>query len=78
VVRALARRVGRIEARRPEPGGGPPLLVLFPDDWPDADVAAFDGGDPAARADAVERHAGVRPGPATCLIVLRTRPDGPQ
>jgi hypothetical protein len=76
-VRALARRVGRIEARRPEPEGGPPLLVLFPDDWPEEDRAAFGGTDPAARDDAIERQTGTRPGPATRLLVLLTRRDGP-
>ena len=76
-MKGLARRVGRIEGRRPDLGGGPPLLVVFPDDWPAAERAAFDGGDPVARADAVERQTGARPGPATLLIVLRVRPDGP-
>jgi hypothetical protein len=77
-VRALARRVGRIEARRPEPGGGPPLLVVYPDAWSEEDRAAFEGADPAARADAIERQTGTRPGPATRLIVVVTRRDGPR
>jgi hypothetical protein len=77
-VRSLARRVGRIEGRRAPGSDGPPLLVLFPDGWPAADRAAFEGGDPDARSDSVERNAGARPGPATCLVVFQTRPDGPQ
>lgn len=75
-MRALARRVGRIEARRPVPGDGPPFLVLYPDDWPDADQAALAGIHRGARADAIERQTGSRPGPATRLNIVVAREDG--
>jgi hypothetical protein len=77
-MRALARRVGTIEARRPTADGGPPFLVLFPDTWAQEDQAAFEGDDAAAKEDAVTRNTGVRPGPATHFAVIRVRPDGPQ
>ena len=75
-------RVGRLEAAAraraaaldPSPG----LLVVFPDDWPPADLAAFDGGDDPAWRDAVERNTGRRPGPRTLVIAFPERPDGPR
>ena len=74
-------QVGRLEtaarARAAVADPAPGLMVVFPDDWPADDLAAFDGGDDAAWADAVERNTGRRPGPRTRLIALRERPDGP-
>ena len=78
---ALGRRLARIEARERtrlgEARSGPAMLLVYPDDWPPADRAAFDGDDPEARADAVARHTGVRPGSGTRYIAVRVRPDGP-
>ena len=80
----LERRLATLEAsgRAREAELGPPVLVVFPDDWPAEDLAAYDAagkaGNAATRADLVARHAGARPGPATTLIVVRLRRDGPQ
>ena len=75
----LGRRPGRLEAAVTGRGDrlGPPLLVVFPDDWPAADLAAHEAGDAATLATVVELHAGVRPGPATAVIAFRVRPTGP-
>ncbi len=56
---------------------GPAMLVVDPDDWPPEEVAAFDSDDPQARAKGMERQVGVRPGPATRIIAIRVRQDGP-
>ena len=49
------------------------MLLVYPDDWPAADLAAFDGDDPEAWADAVARHTGARPGSGTRCIAIRVR-----
>jgi hypothetical protein len=78
----LSRRLARLDAwgraRRADAEGGAPIIVALPDGWPAGDRAAFDGDDPAARADAIARRTGQRPGRRTTLVVFRTRPDGPQ
>jgi hypothetical protein len=78
-MRGLGRRISRVEhrtaaGRRTQ---GPALLIVLPDDWPPADRAALAGNDAEARADAVARHTGERPGPSTKIIAFATRPDGP-
>lgn len=59
----------------------PPILVVYPDDWPAADRAAWDvawaAGDKAARLALVARHAGQAPGPGTTVLEVRDRRDGP-
>ncbi len=79
--RRLESRLTRVEAtehgRLAALMGGPAMLLLYPDAWPPADVAVFDGEDPATRAAVIERQAGVRPGPVTRIIAIRTRRDGP-
>ena len=83
-MRGLGRRLGRVEAaaRSRRAALGPPVVVVYPDDWPAADRVAYDAareaGDLATRAALVERNTGVRPGPATMVIELRLRADGPQ
>ena len=80
----LGRRLGLLEgaAWAREAALGPPVLVVYPDDWPAADRAAWDAawaaGNQAARMALVGKHAGERPGPATTVLVFRLRPDGPQ
>jgi hypothetical protein len=54
------------------------MLVVDPESWPPEEVASFGGDDPHARAEVMERQAGVRPGPATRIIAIRVRSDGPQ
>jgi hypothetical protein len=80
-VRRLGTRLARVEeqerVRLAELRSGPAMLLVYPDDWPSDDLAAFDGGDPVMRADAVARHTGARPGPGTKLIAIRVRSDGP-
>jgi hypothetical protein len=80
-VRRLDTRLARVEAREhtrlEEARSGPAMLVVWPDNWPPADLAAFDGNDPVLRADAVARHTGARPGPGTKLFAIWVRPDGP-
>ena len=83
-MRALGRRLGRVEAaaRARRADLAPALLVVDPAAWPEADRAAYDAarvaGDGAAEAALVERHAGRRPGPATLVIAVRVRADGAQ
>lgn len=74
VARVEERERGRLAAAR----SGPAMLLVYPDGWPPEDLAAFDGEDPTARAEAVARHAGARPGPGTRIVAIRVRPDGPQ
>lgn len=75
-------RVGRLEgaarARRAAADPAPGLMVVLPDDWPAAGLAAFEAGEEAARREAVARNTGQRPGPRTKVIALRQRADGPQ
>jgi hypothetical protein len=47
------------------------ILVVYPDDWPASDRAAFDSGDAERQDTVIERHTGQRPGPFTRLIVFR-------
>jgi hypothetical protein len=70
-------RPARLEQLRRPVERGPAIVVVFSDDWPAADQAAFDGGDPAVRDALVERHTGQRLGPRTHLLVVRRREDGP-
>jgi hypothetical protein len=81
VVRRLGSRLTRIEAtarvRIAERLSGPAMLVIDPDDWLPEEVAAFDGDDPHARAEVMERQVGVRPGPATRIIAIHVHQDGP-
>ena len=77
----VGNRIGRLEAartRREAADPAPGIMILYPDDWPAADRAAFDGGDDAAWGAAVARNTGQRPGPRTRIIALCERPDGPQ
>jgi len=79
-------RVGRLEAaaraRSAALDPSPAVLVIYPDDWPPAELAEFEAaeaaGDAAARAAAVARATGVPAGPRTRLIAIRVRPDGPR
>jgi hypothetical protein len=77
----LGSRLTRIEAtarvRIVERLSGPAMLVVDPDDWPSEEVAAFDSDDPHVRANVIERQVGVRPGPATRIIAIQVRQDGP-
>jgi hypothetical protein len=57
---------------------GPGLIFVTPQEWPAADRAAFAGDDPIARADAIERNSGQRPGTRTKVISFWERKDGPQ
>ncbi len=82
MVGRLDRRLGRVEAAArmraealdPSPG----ILVVYPDDWPAGDLAAYEAGDHAVQAEVVARNHGQRPGPQTQLIEIRVRRDGPQ
>jgi hypothetical protein len=53
------------------------MLLICPEDWPPLELTAFEGGALAERDDATEGEAGVRPGPATRIIAIRVRSDGP-
>jgi hypothetical protein len=83
-VKALARRIGKVEEREwlREVDRGPSHLIVSPDDWPEADRRAYDAladrGEFAAWADLLEKRTGQRPGPRTRVIALRLRADGPQ
>jgi len=80
-VRRLGSRLARVEAtehaRQQRVTRGPAFLVLFHDSIPAEDRVRFDGEDPEARADVVERQTGQRPGPGTRLILVVGREDGP-
>jgi len=76
-------RVARLErVLRSSQSPGPPVLIVWSDDWPDADRAAFDtadvAGDRGARREPVMRHTERRVGPGTAVIEIRTRADGPK
>jgi hypothetical protein len=75
VARAWARLA---RARRPSADPAPGLLVVHLDAMPPEDRAAFAGGVPEARAAAIERQTGRRPGRGTTLVVVAVRPDGPR
>jgi len=81
VVGTLGSRLARMEAtaqaRLQRITRGPALLVLFLDAILTGDRILFAGEDPEARADVVERQTGERPGPATRLILIVGREDGP-
>ena len=78
----LRGRLGRLEgaARARDLVVGPALLVVYPDGWPAADLAAWDAawaaGDRAARLALVAKHAGQAPGSGTTVLELRERVDG--
>ncbi len=74
----LSRGEQQERGRTAVPVGGPELLVVDPESWSPEELAAFDGDDPRARAQAIERQAGIRPGPATRIIAIRVRSDGPR
>jgi hypothetical protein len=71
-------RVERLERRWRPAKPRLAILVVFPDDWPESDRAAFEGDDIERRNAAIERQTGQRPGPYTRLMVIRQRADGPQ
>lgn len=48
----------------------PYLIFVSPQFWPSADQAAFQGDDPIAQADAIERNSGERPGARTKVIAF--------
>ncbi|MDP9363435.1 MAG: hypothetical protein M3Q10_04255 [Chloroflexota bacterium] len=79
----LRGRLGRLEGRAEQAAFGPNVLVVYPDDWPDADRDAWDAAwaaeDKAARVVLVTEHAGRAPGPGprTTVLELRERADGP-
>ncbi len=76
-MKRLGSRPARVEAKElAERVGGPAMLLVYPDAWPHGDLAAFDGEDAEARAAAMERQAGRRPGLATQIVAIRVRRDG--
>jgi hypothetical protein len=83
-VSGLGRRLVRLEgaARSPRAARSPELLVISPDDWPEHDRAAYDAagvaGDRRTRRLLLAKHTGHEPDPATTIIAIRVRPDGPQ
>jgi hypothetical protein len=81
MVKRLTSRLARVEAkeqgRLAERVGGPAMLLVYPDSWPPEGRAAFDGEDAEAWAAAIERQAGVRPGPRTHVIAIRVDRAGP-
>jgi len=70
------KRLERLEQRWRPVDCSPKFLVVWPEDWPETDREAFDGGS-VGRDALIERHTGQRPGPRTRLIVIRRRSDGP-
>jgi hypothetical protein len=80
----LGQRIGKLEAiARARRGRDEPVaLIIMPDRWPAAERvrydAATDAGDVATCWEVIARQEGVRPGPATRLIVLRLHRDEPQ
>ena len=81
MVGKLGSRLARVEAteqaRLQRLTRGPAVLVLFLDSLSAEDRVRFDGEDPAARAEVVERQTGQRPRPGTRLILVVGREDGP-
>ncbi len=89
--RALGRRVVAVQMRI-YPADGYRFVVIAPEVWPAAVLAAYDSakaaGDHDLQADIVETQTGIRPSvprPGALLhhrtppiIEIRTRPDGPQ
>lgn len=73
-MRLLRGRLGRLERlrRAHDDALGPPILVVYPDDWPVADRATWDAewlvGDTAARAALVAEHVAPAPGPVTAAV----------
>ena len=82
MVRRLDRRLGRVaaaaRARATAHDAFSGILFVYPDEWPAADLAAYEAGDHAVQAEVVARNHGQRPGPQTQLIEIRVRRDGPQ
>jgi len=80
-VRRLGSRLARMETkertRLDAHLAGPALLIVDREAMIPADRLAFDGDDPEAKADAVERQTGQRPGRGTRLIVFTLHEDGP-
>ena len=72
----LARVKATEHARLHHPTRGPAVLVLFHDSIPAEDRVRFDGENPEARAEVVERKTGQRPGAGTRLILVVGREDG--
>ena len=76
----LGSRLARVEtttqARLQQLMRGPVILVVFPNTLSAEDLVAFEGKDPGARDDVVERQTGQRPGLGTRLIVITTHADG--
>ena len=83
---AVPGRLRRLEAaeaaRRAALDPSPPLLIVHPDDWPPAELAAYEAAarddDVAAWTAVVARNAGCAPGPRTLVIAVRERPSGPR
>ncbi len=67
---------GRERTWLEERATAPALLEIGPDAWSAANRSAFGRGDPETAAVTVERYAERRPGSATTLMVIGTRPDG--
>ena len=82
-MKSLGRRLARVERKERvhEADRGPAFLIVMPDAWPDEDCLAYDtlqqSGDMADWVELVAKHSGQRPGPATRVIALRKRDDGP-
>ena len=80
-VRRLGSRLARVEAteraRIDALHSGPVMLLVYPDAWPPAYLQVFDGKAAGARAEVVARQTGVRPGPATRILAVRVRRNGP-
>ncbi len=78
----LGSRLARVETtahvRFQQRTRRPAILVVFLDSLSAKDQGAYEGEDPGARDDVVERQTGQRPGPGTRLIVITTRTDGPE
>lgn len=80
-MRRLRSRLSRVEtqerARLDERLAGPAMLFVDLEAMAPGDQVAFDGDDPEAKAEAVERQTGQRPGRGTRLIVFTLHEDGP-
>jgi hypothetical protein len=73
----LARGEITVQTRRQQLTRVPTILVVFLDTLSAEDLVAFEGEDPGARADVVERQTRQRPRSGTRLIIITTRADGP-
>jgi hypothetical protein len=71
------RRIERLERRWRTTVPRLAIVVVRPDEWPEADRADFDSDDLERRDAAIERQTGQRLGSHVRLLVIQRWADGP-